>query len=47
MTKEEILQVLREKGDYVSGEQLADQLGVSRAAVWKQMQALFKETLGK
>jgi BirA family biotin operon repressor/biotin-[acetyl-CoA-carboxylase] ligase len=43
MTKEEILQVLREKGDYVSGEELAGQLGVSRAAVWKQVQALTKE----
>ncbi len=46
MTKEEILQVLREKGDYVSGEQLADLLGVSRAAVWKQIQALTREGYG-
>jgi BirA family biotin operon repressor/biotin-[acetyl-CoA-carboxylase] ligase len=43
MTKEEILQVLREKPDYVSGEQIADLLGVSRAAVWKQVQALTRE----
>jgi BirA family biotin operon repressor/biotin-[acetyl-CoA-carboxylase] ligase len=43
MTKEEILQVLREKGDYVSGEQIAELLGVSRAAVWKQVQALTRE----
>jgi BirA family biotin operon repressor/biotin-[acetyl-CoA-carboxylase] ligase len=46
MTKEEILQVLREKGDYVSGEQIADLLGVSRAAVWKQIQALTREGYG-
>jgi BirA family transcriptional regulator, biotin operon repressor / biotin---[acetyl-CoA-carboxylase] ligase len=46
MTKEEILQVLREKGNYVSGEQLADRLGVSRAAVWKQVQALAREGYG-
>ena len=46
MTKEEILQVLREKGDYVSGEQLADLLGVSRAAVWKQIQTLTREGYG-
>jgi len=46
MTKEEILQVLRRKGDYVSGEQIADLLGVSRAAVWKQIQALTREGYG-
>jgi BirA family transcriptional regulator, biotin operon repressor / biotin---[acetyl-CoA-carboxylase] ligase len=46
MTKEEILQVLRERGDYVSGEQLADRLSVSRAAVWKQIQALTREGYG-
>jgi BirA family biotin operon repressor/biotin-[acetyl-CoA-carboxylase] ligase len=46
MTKEEILQLLREKGDYVSGEQLADLLGVSRAAVWKQIQVLTRDGYG-
>lgn len=43
MSKEEILQVLREKGDFVSGEQMAELLGVSRAAIWKQVQALARE----
>ncbi|OPY30068.1 MAG: putative biotin ligase [Methanocella sp. PtaU1.Bin125] len=43
MTREEVLQVLREKGDYVSGEQIAGLLGVSRAAVWKQVQTLMRE----
>jgi birA, biotin-[acetyl-CoA-carboxylase] ligase region len=43
MTKEETLQVLREQGDYVSGELLAERLGISRAAVWKHIQALTRE----
>lgn len=46
MTKEEILRVLREQGDYVSGEALAERLGVSRAAVWKQVHTLIKEGYG-
>lgn len=46
MTKEEVLQVLHEKGDYVSGEQIAGLLGVSRAAVWKQIQTLSREGYG-
>ncbi|MCD1294231.1 biotin--[acetyl-CoA-carboxylase] ligase [Methanocella sp. CWC-04] len=43
MTKEEILQVLREKNDYVSGEYLAESLGVTRTAIWKQIHTLIKE----
>jgi len=43
MTKEEILRILREAGDYVSGESLAETLGVSRAAVWKHVHTLIKE----
>ncbi len=43
MTKEEILRILREAGDYVSGEALAEELGVSRAAVWKHVHTLIKE----
>jgi BirA family biotin operon repressor/biotin-[acetyl-CoA-carboxylase] ligase len=43
MTKEEILRILRESGDYVSGESLAESLGVSRAAVWKHVHTLIKE----
>jgi BirA family biotin operon repressor/biotin-[acetyl-CoA-carboxylase] ligase len=46
MTKEEILRVLKESGDYVSGEALAERLGVSRAAVWKQVHTLIREGYG-
>lgn len=46
MTKEEILRVLRRSGDYVSGESLAEALGVSRAAVWKHIHTLIKEGYG-
>jgi BirA family transcriptional regulator, biotin operon repressor / biotin---[acetyl-CoA-carboxylase] ligase len=43
MTKDEILRILREAGEHVSGESLAGKLGVSRAAVWKQVHTLIKE----
>lgn len=43
MTKDEILRILRESDDYVSGESLAETLGVSRAAVWKHVHTLIKE----
>jgi BirA family biotin operon repressor/biotin-[acetyl-CoA-carboxylase] ligase len=46
MTKEEILRILRETGDHVSGESLAEKLGVSRAAVWKHVHTLIKEGYG-
>lgn len=36
----ELLQMLREAGDVLSGEQASRRLGVSRAAVWKQVEAL-------
>lgn len=35
MTKEELLALLRERGGYVSGQELCDRFGVSRTAVWK------------
>lgn len=38
--KAEILKMLRESGDYVSGQQLCDELGVSRTAVWKVINQL-------
>lgn len=41
--KAEILKVLRERGDYVSGQQLCEQLKVSRTAVWKAMNQLKEE----
>lgn len=41
--KEEILQILEEnKGSYVSGEQIAEKLYVSRNAVWKTVDSLKK-----
>ena len=43
-TKGNVLKALEEnKGDSVSGEELASRLGISRAAVWKAIQELRKE----
>ena len=41
--REKILQCLRERENYVSGQELCEQLGVSRTAVWKHIQNLRKE----
>lgn len=38
--KEKILAMLRERGGYVSGQELCDCLGVSRTAVWKAVNSL-------
>lgn len=38
--KETILKLLKESTDYVSGQELCNQLGVSRTAVWKNINAL-------
>ena len=38
--KDKILQCLKEAGDYVSGEDLSRKLGVSRSAVWKNINSL-------
>jgi BirA family transcriptional regulator, biotin operon repressor / biotin---[acetyl-CoA-carboxylase] ligase len=43
MSREDVLQLLKEKDDYVSGEQLAAALGVSRSAVWKTIKTLTRE----
>ena len=40
---QKILKILKETKDYVSGEQLGEQLGVSRAAIWKAIQKLKEE----
>jgi BirA family biotin operon repressor/biotin-[acetyl-CoA-carboxylase] ligase len=43
-TKESILRVLEQnKGDVLSGQELASRLNISRAAVWKAIQALRRE----
>ena len=37
--KQQVLAELeRHKGEYISGEKLAERLGASRAAVWKSIQ---------
>lgn len=41
--KTEILKVLRERGDYVSGQQLCEHFHVSRTAVWKAINQLKEE----
>lgn len=41
--KSEILALLRERGDYVSGQELCKRFGVSRTAVWKAIGQLKKE----
>jgi BirA family biotin operon repressor/biotin-[acetyl-CoA-carboxylase] ligase len=38
--KEKILKILIESLDYVSGQQISDQLGISRTAIWKHISAL-------
>lgn len=38
--KTEILRILRQSEEYVSGQELCHQLGVSRTAVWKNIQQL-------
>lgn len=41
--KEKILQLLRRRGDYVSGQEMSRELQVSRTAVWKAVEALRQE----
>lgn len=41
--KAEILTLLRERRDYVSGQELCERFGVSRTAVWKAIGQLKKE----
>lgn len=41
--KSQILSLLRERGDYVSGQELCQRFGVSRTAVWKAVNQLKKE----
>ena len=43
MMKAEILSLLRERGDYVSGQELCEHFQVSRTAVWKAVNQLKKE----
>ena len=44
MDQEELLALLKESGeDYLSGEELSRRLGITRAAVWKAVEALRRE----
>ncbi len=43
MKKAEILKLLRESGDYLSGQELCGRFGVSRTAVWKIITSLKEE----
>lgn len=41
--KEKIIQLLNEADDYISGEEISKQLGVSRTAIWKVINRLKEE----
>lgn len=41
--KAEILKLLKENGDYLSGQELCERFGVSRTAIWKVMRQLEEE----
>ena len=41
--KEKILALLRTSSDYISGQAICEKLGVSRTAVWKNINALKAE----
>ncbi len=43
MSKEQVLRMLRGSEDYVSGESISETLGITRAAVWKAVDALRRE----
>lgn len=44
MTKEEVLRVFEQyKGEIVSGNELAEKLGITRAAIWKTINSLREE----
>ncbi len=41
--RKEIIEILKDKNDYISGEEIGNILGISRAAVWKNIEALRKK----
>ena len=43
MTKDEVLRMLKENGDYVSGQKISEELNVSRMAVSKAVASLKNE----
>lgn len=42
-TKGEIVRALRASGDYVSGEVLSKELGISRVSIWKHLRSLIQQ----
>ncbi len=40
MTRDTVLQLLREAGGYLSGERMSRELGLSRTSIWKAVQSL-------
>lgn len=46
LMKTEILKVLRESKDYISGQELCEKFGVSRTAVWKAIRKLEEDGYG-
>ena len=42
-TKENVLKLLEENNDYISGESIAERLGISRNAIWKAINELRKD----
>ncbi|EGV11040.1 HTH domain protein [Streptococcus constellatus subsp. pharyngis SK1060 = CCUG 46377] len=42
-TYEILFDILSQESDYVSGEKLAQKLGISRTSIWKAIQRLEKE----
>lgn len=43
MSKEKILEILMSSDEYISGQKLADDLGVSRNTIWKHVKSLQEE----
>ena len=41
--KQTILQLLKDTPEYISGEDISNRLGITRAAVWKHIRALREE----
>ena len=41
--KNDIVRLLKEKNDFISGEDISNMLGVSRAAIWKHVKSLREE----
>ena len=43
MVKEKVLEILKQNNDHISGENISKELGVSRTAIWKYINALREE----